>query len=112
MFLAFSGQLAMATKNARLYLGLQESKTYRDNILQSLKSGVIVVNIDEEVTLINNEAKRILGLKETSSSEKILKSLGKDTHQLLRHTLNNDAEYQNIETFIDRNSKKSPVVCP
>ena len=108
MFLAFSGQLAMATKNARLYLGLQESKTYRDNILQSLKSGVIVVNIDEEVTLINNEAKRILGLKETSSSEKILKSLGKDTHQLLRHTLNNDAEYQNIETFIDRNSKKVP----
>ena len=58
MFLAFSGQLAMATKNARLYLGLKESKTYRDNILQSLKSGVIVVNIDEEVTLINNEAKR------------------------------------------------------
>ena len=38
--------------------------------------------------------------------------LGKDTHQLLRHTLNNDAEYQNLETFIDRNSKKSPVVCP
>jgi len=108
MFLAFSGQLAMASRNAHLYLGLKEAKTYRDNILQSLKSGVIVVNIDEEVTLINNEAKRILGLKETSSSEKILKSLGKDTHQLLRHTLNNDAEYQNIETFIDRNSKKAP----
>ena len=108
MFLALSGQLAMAIRNAHLYLGLKEAKSYRDNILQSLESGVIVVNIDEEVTLINNEAKRILGLKETSSSEKILKSLGKDTHQLLRHTLNNDAEYQNIETFIDRNSKKAP----
>jgi PAS domain S-box-containing protein len=108
MFLAFSGQLAMASRNAHLYLGLKEAKTYRDNILQSLKSGVIVVNIDEEVTLINNEAKRILGLKETSSSEKILKSLGKDTHQLLRHTLKNDAEYQNIEIFIDRKSKKVP----
>ena len=108
MFLAFSGQLAMATRNARLYLGLKEAKTYRDNILQSLKSGVIVVDTNEEITLINNEAKRILGLKETSSSEKILMSLGKDTHQLLRHTLNNDAEYQNLETFIDRNSKKVP----
>src|SRR3972149_5568941 len=108
MFLAFSGQLAMASRNAHLYLGLKEAKTYRDNILQSLKSGVIVVDIKEEVTLINNEAKRILGLKGTSPSEKILKNLGKDTHQLLRHTLNNDAEYQNLETFIDRKSKKIP----
>ena len=108
MFLAFSGQLAMAAKNARLYLGLQEAKTYRDNILHSLKSGVIVVDINEEVTLINNEAKRILGLRETITSEKILKSLGKDTHQLLRLTFNYDTEYQNLETFIDRKSKKIP----
>lgn len=108
MFLAFSGQLAMAIRNAHLYSGLKEAKTYRDNILQSLKSGVIVVDINEEVTLINNEAQRILGLKGTSSSEKILKNLGKDTHQLLRHTLNNNAEYQNLETFIDRKSKKVP----
>jgi len=108
MFLAFSGQLGMAIRNAHLYLGLKEAKTYRDNILQSLKSGVIVVDINEEVTLINNEAKRILGLKGTSPSEKILKNLGKDTHQLLRHTLNNDSEYQNLETFIDRKSKKIP----
>src|SRR3990170_4039129 len=55
MFLAFSGQLGMAIRNAHLYLGLKEAKTYRDNILQSLKSGVIVVDINEEVTLINNE---------------------------------------------------------
>ena len=108
MFLAFSGQLAMASRNAHLYLGLKEAKTYRDNILQSLKSGVIVVDIKEEVTLINNEAKRILGLQGTSPSEKILKNLGKDTHQLLRHTLNNDSEYQNLETFIDRKNKKIP----
>ena len=108
MFLAFSGQLAMAIRNAHLYLGLKEAKTYRDNILQSLKSGVIVVDSNEEVTLVNDEAKRILGLKETSTSEKILKSLGKDTHQLLRHTLNSNAEYPNLETFVDRKSKRIP----
>ncbi|HHT9136760.1 MAG TPA: ATP-binding protein [Candidatus Wunengus sp. YC60] len=108
MFLAFSGQLAMAARNARLYLGLKEAKTYRDNILQSLKSGVIVVDTNEEVTLINNEAKRILGLKGTSTSEKILKSLGKDTHQLLKRTLNSNEEYPNLETFVDRKSKRVP----
>ena len=108
MFLAFSGQLAMASRNAHLYLGLKEAKTYRDNILQSLKSGVIVVDTNEEITLINNEAKGILGLKGTSTSEKILKSLGKDIHQLLRHTLNSNAEYPNVETFVDRKSKRIP----
>ena len=87
---------------------MKEAKTYRDNILQSLKSGVIVVDSNEEVTLVNDEAKRILGLKETSTSEKILKSLGKDTHQLLRHTLNSNAEYPNLETFVDRKSKRIP----
>ncbi|MBI2472222.1 MAG: PAS domain S-box protein [Planctomycetes bacterium] len=108
MFLAFSGQLAMAARNARLYLGLKEAKTYRDNILQSLKSGVIVVDTNEEVTLINNEAKRILGLKGTSTSEKIFKSLGKDTHQWLKRTLNSNEEYPNLETFVDRKSKRVP----
>lgn len=108
MFLAFSGQLAMAARNAYLYLGLKEAKTYRDNILQSLKNGVIVVDVNEEVTLINNEAKRILGLKKAVTSEKVLRSLGKDTHQLISNTVKNSAEYSNLETFVDRNGKKIP----
>ena len=108
MFLAFSGQLAMAANNARLYSGLEEAKTYRDNILQSLKCGVIAVNINEEVTLINNEARSILGLESTSSSGTILNILDKDTHKLLRYTLKNNRDYSDIETFIERGNKKVP----
>lgn len=108
MFLAFSGQLSMAARNAQLYLGLKEAKTYRDNILQSLKSGVIVVESNEEITLINNEAKRILGLKGSSSPEEILKSLGKDTYQLLRQTLKSNTEYPNLEIFVERKGKRVP----
>lgn len=108
MFLAFSGQLAMAAHNARLYSRLDEAKTYRDNILQSLKCGVIAVDIHEEVTLINSEAKIILGLESTGSNGTMLSALNKDTHHLLRHTLKNNVDYRDIETFIERDEKKVP----
>lgn len=108
MFLAFSGQLAMAAHNARLYSGLNEAKTYRDNILQSLKCGVVAVDIHEEVTMINHEAKMILGLENTGSNGTVLNALNKDTHLLLRHTLKNNVDYRDMETFIERDRKKVP----
>lgn len=108
MFLAFSGQLAMAVNNARLYTGLKEAKTYRDNILQSLKSGVIVMDNNGKVTLINSEAKRILGLKDIDATEIILTGLGKDTFQIIRNTLRSDVEYHNIEIVVDRGKNKIP----
>lgn len=108
MFLAYSGQLAMAIHNAHLYEGLKEAKTYRDNILQSMRSGVIVVDNTEEITLINNEAKRILGQESTHTSGKILKGLSNDTYQLLKHTLNSNKEYHDIECFVERGNTKVP----
>jgi len=108
MFLAFSGQLAMAAHNARLYSGLEEAKTYRDNILQSLKSGVIAVDIHEEVTLINHEARMLLGLENTGFNGTVLNALNKDTHKLLRYTLKNNIDYRDNETFIERDNKKIP----
>jgi signal transduction histidine kinase len=108
MFLAFSGQLAMAAHNARLYLGLEEAKTYRDNILQSLKCGVIAVDINEEVTLINNEAKSILGLENVNSSKMILDIFDKDTYKLLKHTLRSNKDINDIETFIGRGATRVP----
>lgn len=108
MFLAFSGQLAMATRNARLYADLEKAKTYRDNILQSLKCGVIAVDIHEEVALVNNEARNILGLNSASSGRTILNALDTDTHKLLRYTLKSNCDYRDIETFIERGNKKVP----
>jgi PAS domain S-box-containing protein len=108
MFLAFSGQLAMAANNARLYMGLREAKTYRDNILQSLKNGVIVMDNNGHVTLINSEAKRILSLKDTNTTEIIFKSFGNDVPRAIEHALKSDIEYHNIEIFIDKGREKIP----
>lgn len=108
MFLAFSGQLAMALHNAQLYARLKESKTFRDNILQNLKSGIIVFDDKEEITLINKEAKRILGLENTSSDERRLNGLSEDIYQMLRHTLKNGAEYQHTESLVSIVNKEIP----
>lgn len=108
MFLAFSGQLAMAASNAHLYSGLKEAKIFRDNILQSLKNGVIVVDNNGEVAFLNNEARRILGLGSQNTTETVLKNLGKETYQILKHTLASDTEYHNIETVIEEGGKKIP----
>lgn len=108
MFLAFSGQLAMAANSARLYSRLEEAKTYRDNILQSLKCGVIAVDIDEKVTLINNEAKSILGLENANSSEMILDAFDKDIYRLLKYTLKSNKDHNDLETFIGKGNTKVP----
>ncbi|GAB61543.1 MAG: PAS domain-containing protein [Candidatus Jettenia sp.] len=108
MFLAFSGQLAMAANNARLYAGLKEAKVYRDNILQSLKTGVIVMDNNSNLTLINNEAKRILGLENAGTTEIILKYLGRDAREAIRYTLNNEGECHNFEVLVERENKKTP----
>ncbi len=108
MFLAFSGQLAMAANNARLYSGLEEAKTYRDNILQSLRCGVIAVDINKEVTLINNEARSILGLESDVSGKMILDVFDSDIYKLLKHTLQSNKDHYDIETFIGRGNAKVP----
>lgn len=109
MFLAFSGQLTMAINNARLYNRLNEEKIYRDNILQSLKSGVIVFEDEKKVTLMNNEAKKILGLKNAYSTEKVVAALGKEIYRFLLYALKSNIEINDIEAIIERDNKKIPV---
>ncbi|MCF6148583.1 MAG: hypothetical protein E3K37_07985 [Candidatus Kuenenia sp.] len=109
MFLAFSGQLTMAINNARLYNKLNEAKVYRDNILQSLKSGVIVFEDEKKVTLMNNEAKKILGLENAYSSEKVIEVLGKEIYRFLIYSLRGNVEINEIETIVERNNERIPV---
>lgn len=108
MFLAFSGQLAMVVKNAYLYSELKDAKTYRENILQSLKNGVIVTNNDDMVTFVNNEAKTILGGSGTYPSETILNYIGAHNYQFLKRNLSKTKEVFSTEIIIEEGNKKVP----
>lgn len=108
MFLAFSGQLAMALHNARLYSALKEDKNYRENILQSLKNGIIVVDNNDNVTFLNREARTILGLGDTNATEIILERFINETYLFFKNTISSGAEQYSMETIITRENEKIP----
>ena len=65
---AFANQAAVAIENARLFASLKQSlaevtelKNLMDNIFASITSGVITMDVSQNVTLANRAAERILG---------------------------------------------------
>ncbi|CCQ90556.1 putative Sensor histidine kinase FleS [Nitrospina gracilis 3/211] len=67
--------LELEKKNAELEQNLKEKeavRSYLDNILQSLTTGVIVVDDAQRITTFNKTAERITGLKENAVQRKTL----------------------------------------
>jgi adenylate cyclase len=65
----FADQAAIAIENARLFASVRHTldevtglKNLMENVFSSIASGVITADIDEQVTLCNRAAERILGL--------------------------------------------------
>jgi PAS domain S-box-containing protein len=65
---AIAGQSALALENVRLFANLQdtlnqtlEMKNLMDDIFQSMSSGVITTDLEQQITLFNLAAERILG---------------------------------------------------
>jgi adenylate cyclase len=68
LLVAFANQAAVAIENARLFSSLKQTleevtelKNMMDNIFASITSGVITTDIQNQITLTNRAAERILG---------------------------------------------------
>jgi len=66
---AVAAQSTLALENARLFTNLKltldqtlEMKNLMDNIFASIATGVITTNIEQEITLFNKAAEKILGI--------------------------------------------------
>ncbi len=57
---AFAGQAAIAIENARLFESVSNAKRLMDNVFASITSGVITTDIQDQITLFNRAAERIL----------------------------------------------------
>ena len=57
------GQLAIAIDNAQLFTEVQNAKIYNEILLQNLTTGVIAAGADGRITVFNNEAEQITGVK-------------------------------------------------
>jgi adenylate cyclase len=64
---AFANQSAIAIENARLFANVVNAKNLMDNIFASITSGVITTDIQDQITLFNRAAERILGLSATQA---------------------------------------------
>ncbi len=62
LLVAFAGQAAVAIENARLFESVANAKTLMDNVFASITSGVITIDSQEQITLFNQAAERILGV--------------------------------------------------
>ncbi|MGB9872640.1 MAG: GAF domain-containing protein [Anaerolineae bacterium] len=58
---AFADQAAVAIENARLFEQVRAAKNLMDSVLASVASGVITINPEGKITLLNRSAERILG---------------------------------------------------
>jgi len=57
---AFAGQAAIAIDNARLFESVSNAKALMDNVFASITSGVITTDVEDQITLFNRAAGRIL----------------------------------------------------
>ena len=56
-------QISLAVRNAHLFDGVVQMKEYHENILRQMQSGVIAVNADRTIAMLNPAAEEILGLR-------------------------------------------------
>jgi adenylate cyclase len=63
---AFAGQAAVAIENARLFQSIANAKALMDNVFASITSGVITTDVEEQITLFNRAAERVLRVPATT----------------------------------------------
>lgn len=84
---AFSNQAIVALENAKLFHQLNVVKTYNENILRSMTSGVITVNTDHQITMVNEGAEKILRRKSQELIHKDTIALGEKLAALVEKSL-------------------------
>ena len=62
---AFASQAAVAIENARLFESVASAKALMDNVFASITSGVITTDFQDQITLFNRAAERVLRVAST-----------------------------------------------
>jgi len=90
-------QLAIALENSRLYTQVQNGKIYNDILLDHLASGVIAVNNDRQITVLNREGQRITGVSVDEAKTSSLNILPSPLVDIIEETFTSGREQRNRE---------------
>lgn len=103
-------QLTVAMENARLYTQLQDSKMYHEILLDNLVSGVVAVDADGRITVINREAQRISRLHAADAIGHPLSVLPLPLARALENTLERHVGFRDHELTIHHAIGEETVV--
>ena len=95
------GQLAVAIENAQLFTEVQNAKIYNEILLQNLTTGVIAAGMDGRISVVNNEAEIITGLKADRLVDQTIGHLPYSLQTLMRETLRSGQRQENQELVLD-----------
>jgi adenylate cyclase len=73
---AFAAQTSIALENARLFEEVMNARNFNESILQSLTNGVITLDVNLQITKVNEAAQRIFRLDDTVIGRHISSALG------------------------------------
>ena len=93
-----------ALENAQLYSEIQSSKVYNEILLDNLISGVIAINKKWEITVMNREARRILGYPESTEVTGKMGELPMVVKEGLTGALEEGMDFHDKEVKIERAS--------
>lgn len=94
------GQLAVAIDNAQLFTEVENARIYNETLLENLTTGVIAAGADERVTVFNNEAGQITGLKPREIIDHSLDRLPAGLREILCETLHSGKRQENGELVL------------
>lgn len=89
-------QLSVAIDNAQLFTEVQNARIYNETLLQNLTTGVIAADANGRITVLNNEAVRIIGWDAQETGDRTVGDLPIALGTILKETL------QAQETLTDR----------
>ncbi|MGH9426229.1 MAG: ATP-binding protein, partial [Terriglobia bacterium] len=105
-------QAAVAMKNAQLYRQVVLVNEYVDNILSTMDSGVIAVNMAGEISLFNPAAERLTALHAADLQQTTYQSLPAALASPLKDTLEAHSPRSQFETSIQGpDGMDLPLVC-
>lgn len=108
---ALASQLAFALDNTRLYEQLLASERLYETVLSHMQRGVVAVDADMRVTMLNNTAREMFGVNEAESKgcsvEEILSPFG----EILCNTIERRRNQGNREIVVELNEKRFPCEC-
>ncbi len=105
-------QVSLATRNAQLFDEMVQMKEYNETLLRRMKSGVIAVDADKTVVLVNPAAEELLGITADDVIGRNLDVLPDDIARCLDRALTGDVERAEDSFRVRKpHGEEVPVAC-